>query len=107
MIQPDDIHSLTDFQRNAKKHIQRLKKSGRPGVLTVNGKAVVVVQDAKSYQRLLDQAAKMEEIEAIQEGIDDMKAGRGRPADEFFDELLGELTGRVADRKGQKRRRSA
>ncbi len=68
MIQPDDIHSLTDFQRNAKKHIQRLRKSGRPGVLTVNGKAVVIVQDAKSYQKLLDQAARLEEIDAIREG---------------------------------------
>ena len=45
MIQLADIHSLSDFQRNTKEHLQRLKRSGRPEVLTVNGKAEVVVQD--------------------------------------------------------------
>jgi prevent-host-death family protein len=39
-----------------------MKQTGQPLVLTVNGKAKVVVQDAKSYQQLLD---KIEELEAI------------------------------------------
>ena len=45
MIEPQDIHSLSDFQRSAKTHIARLKKTGRASVLTVNGKAAVVVAD--------------------------------------------------------------
>ena len=53
MVHLEDIHSLTDFQRNTKEHIQRLKETGRPEVLTVNGKAEIVVQDAASYQKLL------------------------------------------------------
>lgn len=51
-----DIISLTDFQRNAKQHITRLSRSGKAQVLTVNGKACLVVQDAEAYQKLLDQA---------------------------------------------------
>lgn len=51
-----DIISLTDFQRNAKVHITRLAKTGKAQVLTVNGKACLVVQDAEAYQKLLDQA---------------------------------------------------
>jgi len=33
--------------------MKQIKKSGHPLVLTVNGKAEAVVQDAASYQRLL------------------------------------------------------
>jgi PHD/YefM family antitoxin component YafN of YafNO toxin-antitoxin module len=53
-IKLQDIASLTDFHRNSKAHCKRLKSSGRPAVLTVNGKAVLVVQDAAAYQRLLE-----------------------------------------------------
>lgn len=56
MIHIDDIHSLTDFQRNTKAYVRKLKETGRPQVLTVNGKPEVVVQDAKAYQEILDQA---------------------------------------------------
>ena len=53
-IRIQDIASLTDFHRNSTAHCKRLKSSGRPQVLTVNGKAVLVVQDAAAYQRLLE-----------------------------------------------------
>ena len=53
LIRVQDILSLTDFHRNTKAHLRRLKQSGRPEVLTINGKAELVVQDAAAYQRLL------------------------------------------------------
>jgi hypothetical protein len=53
-IKVQDIASLTDFHRNSTAHCRRLKSTGRPEVLTVNGKAVLVVQDAAAYQRLLE-----------------------------------------------------
>ena len=53
-IRMEDIASLTDFHRNSTVHCKRLKRSGRPEVLTVNGKAVLVVQDAAAYQQLLE-----------------------------------------------------
>jgi hypothetical protein len=52
-IRIQDIASLTDFHRNSRAHWLRLKQSGRPEVLTINGKAELVVQDAAAYQRLL------------------------------------------------------
>ena len=55
-IRIQDIASLTDFHRNSTLHCKRLKQSGRPEVLTVNGKAILVVQDAAAYQRLLEAA---------------------------------------------------
>jgi len=54
MIRPEDIGSLTDFQRNTQAHLKRLKRTGRPELLTINGKAEVVVQNASAYQRLIE-----------------------------------------------------
>jgi prevent-host-death family protein len=82
-----DIQSLTTFRRQSGDFMKQLKKSKRPVVLTVNGKAAAVVQDAEAYQRLLDLAARADEKEAIRQGLEDVKAGRTRPAREFFAEF--------------------
>lgn len=87
MVHLEDIHSLTDFQRNTKEHIQRLKETGRPEVLTVNGKAEIVVQDAASYQKLLELIDRAETIEGIQRGLESMQRGEGKPAHEVFTQL--------------------
>ena len=41
-----NIHSLTDFKRNANAYVEQLQATQLPLVLTVNGKAAVVVQEA-------------------------------------------------------------
>ena len=82
-----DIQSLTAFRRKPAAFMKRLKKTKRPVVLTVNGKAEAVVQDAESYQRLLDIAAQSDVLEAIRQGLDDAAHGRVRPAREVFDEM--------------------
>ena len=85
MFHLDDIRSLSDFQRNAKEHIERLKETGRPEVLTVNGTAAVVVQDAQSYQKLMELLERAEAIEGIRRGLEDANEGRTKPAREAFD----------------------
>jgi prevent-host-death family protein len=82
-----DIHPLTDFKRNTPEFLRRLKESGHPLVLTVNGKAEIVVQDAKSYQKLLDLAERLETIEAVKEGLASIDKGEGKPRDDVFDAL--------------------
>ena len=67
-----DIQSLTNFRRKSAQFLKQLKKSKRPVVLTVNGKAEAVVQDAEAYQRLLDIAARADVYEAIRQGDDDI-----------------------------------
>lgn len=77
------IDSLTNFKRRTASYLARLHKSGEPVVLTVNGKAEVVVQDAGAYQKLVEAAAKAdreETIAAIREGLADVAAGRTKPA---------------------------
>ena len=88
-----DIHPLTDFKRNTSEFLSQLKATGKPLVLTVNGKAELVVQDAKSYQRLLAVAERLETIEAVKEGLASMRRGEGRPADEVIAELAKRLQG--------------
>src|SRR6202790_3096115 len=82
-----DIHSLTTFRRRSGDFMKQLKKSKRPVVLTVKGKAAAVVQDAEAYQRLLDVAARANASEGIRQGLDDVAHGRTRPAKEVFDDI--------------------
>jgi len=86
-----DIDSLSRFKRNTPEFIRRLKAEGRPVVLTVNGKAEVVVQDAASYQKLLEIAERAERMEALWASLDDMKEGRVSPAADMLAEMRGIL----------------
>jgi prevent-host-death family protein len=79
-----DIQSLTTFRRRSGEFLKQLKKSKRPVVLTVKGKAAAIVQDAEAYQRLLDIAAQADAIEGVRQGLEDVKEERVRPAREFF-----------------------
>jgi prevent-host-death family protein len=85
-----DIQSLTTFRRRSGDFMKQLRKSKRPVVLTVKGKAAAVVQDAEAYQRLLDIAARVDAKEGIRQGLEDAKKGKIRPAREFFDEFEAE-----------------
>ena len=87
MLDARDIHPLTDFLRNHKAHVKRLKKTHAPEVLTVNGKAAVVIQDAESYQQMIDRLRHIETIAAIQEGMASAERGELKPAAQVLDEM--------------------
>lgn len=91
MIQLDNIFPLTDFKRNTSDLRAKLKKSGLPAVLTVEGRPELVVQDAAAYQRLLDALEHSEAVDGIRAGLDSMKRGKGKPASRAFAELRNEL----------------
>ena len=82
-----DIQSLTTFRRRSGDFLKQIRKSKRPVVLTVNGKAAAVVQDAEAYQRLLDKAASADVAEGIRQGLEDARRGKIRPAKQFFHEF--------------------
>ena len=85
-----DIYSLSEFQRNTRDHITKLKATGNPAVLTVNGQAEVVVQSAEAYQRLIDDQEILENLRSISRGLEQAKRGEGRPMREFLETLAGE-----------------
>jgi prevent-host-death family protein len=82
-----DIQSLTTFRRRSGDFMKQIKKSKRPVVLTVNGKAAAVVLDAAAYQCLLDVAASADAEEGIRQGMEDVRKGKTRPVKEFFEEF--------------------
>lgn len=86
-----DIRSLTEFKLKSSDFLRQMKETGEPIVLTVNGKAAVVVQDAESYQRLLDLAEQARVLEGIGRGLGDVRAGRTQPFTEAFDEIRRDL----------------
>ncbi|MDJ1184516.1 type II toxin-antitoxin system Phd/YefM family antitoxin [Roseofilum casamattae] len=86
-----DIRSLAEFKRNTNELVENLKRTKHPLVLTVNGKAELVVQDAKSYQNLLNAAELIETIKGIKRGLDQMKEGQGRTAESLFTEMFDQL----------------
>lgn len=74
-----------------------MRGSGHPLVLTINGKAELVVQDAVSYQKLLDRMDELEALEGIKRGLADVEAGRVTPLKEFENEFRSKhgLSGRA------------
>ncbi|WP_337174512.1 type II toxin-antitoxin system prevent-host-death family antitoxin [Paludisphaera sp.] len=78
-----DIQSLTDFKKSTPDFLKQLRETGEPIVLTINGKAELVVQDAASYQKLREQLEAARVFEGLREGIEDLKAGRTVSLDEF------------------------
>lgn len=87
MIPLSNIHSLSDFQRNTSRHIKEMKESGLPEVLTVNGKAELVVQSAESYQALLDKIELHESARKIERSMQDFRAGKFLTLEEFDQEM--------------------
>lgn len=85
-----DIQALTTFRNNSAAFLQQLKKTKRPVVLTVNGKAAAIVQDAEAYQHLLDLAARADAKEGIRQGREDIAKGRTRPVQEFLESFRRE-----------------
>jgi prevent-host-death family protein len=86
-----DTHPLTDFKRNTSDFMNQMKKTRRPVVLTVNGKAELVVQDAESYQQIPDRLERFEAVEAIRLGIAAAGEGRVKPARQALAELQDKL----------------
>jgi len=88
-----DIQPLTTFRRRSSDFLKQIKKSKRPVVLTVNGKAAAVIQDAEAYQRLLDVAASTSAAEGIRQALANVKEGRVRPHD-AYDKAMRRALGR-------------
>jgi PHD/YefM family antitoxin component YafN of YafNO toxin-antitoxin module len=80
MIDLREIRSVTEFQRNVKEYVGQLRATRSPMVLTVNGRAELVVQNAESYQELLDRLDRAEALAGIRQGMAEFERGEGQPA---------------------------
>lgn len=94
MFSSSEIHSLTDFQRNAKTYVQRLADTKRPEVLTVNGEAQVVIQDAQAYQEMTDL---LHTLKQMNKSLDDIENGRVKPLEQAFKDSKQRLATKYPD----------
>ena len=102
MIQPSDIHSLTEFKRDSKALLALLETTGRPQVLTVDGKAKAVVLGVETYERLMEILDRADTLEAIRRGLADVKAGRTMPLAEAEALIRKRLGMRPKTKKGSR-----
>ncbi|MCC7482944.1 MAG: type II toxin-antitoxin system Phd/YefM family antitoxin [Hyphomicrobiales bacterium] len=79
-----DIQSMTTFKRNSNGLMKRMKKTGRPLILTVKGRAEAILIDAASYREV---AEHLDTLAGIRRGLAQAKKGMGRSVDEVFDDL--------------------
>ena len=87
MIDLREVRSVTEFQRNIKDYVGHLKENKTPLVLTVNGRAELVVQDAESYQLMLERLERAETLAAIRKGMEQAERGEGTPLAEVEKKL--------------------
>jgi len=85
MFHSSDIYTVTEFSRRPAKHIKRLNESKRPEILTVNGKAAVVIQDAETYEKMAELADYAESIQNIRQALSE----EGRSLVEFTKKFEG------------------
>ena len=82
-----DIRTLTEFKRDTTRFISHLKDTGRPSVLTVNGKAALVVMDAEAWQDTQSQIEYARTVVGIRRGLAQARDGQGTDASVFFENL--------------------
>lgn len=87
MIDLREVRSVTEFQRNIKDYVGRLKEKKSPMVLTVNGRAELVVQDAVTYQEILERLERAETAAALRRGMEQSQRGEGIPLEEAEERL--------------------
>lgn len=75
---------MTELKKNATQILQQVHNTGRPVVLTVNGKAEAVLIEAKEYERMVQVLATMQRILTAE---DDIKQGKVRDSATFFEEF--------------------
>ena len=57
-----EVRSVAEFQKNMEQYVSSLKENRTPLLLTVDGHAEIVVQDAESYQRLVEHLERAEAV---------------------------------------------
>lgn len=88
MVKTSAIKPLSDFVRNTKLHVETLKTTQEPEILTVNGEAAIVVQDAESYQEMATLAEQARQDARLQTAMAYFReGGKGISADDVFEKL--------------------
>ena len=55
MLDTRQTHAMSDFLQDPERHVARLKETRVPEVLTVDGRAEVVLLDTETYESMVEQ----------------------------------------------------
>ena len=91
MLTTEHTQSLSDFRKNAAATLERINKSGDAEIITVNGEARAVLISPAVYDEMARKTFLAYDVAAIRKAMKQFDEGKGRPVDEFFDELRGKL----------------
>lgn len=87
-----DIQSLSDFKQNASKFVKQVQETKEPMVLTVNGKPAVVLQDAETYENLIESEEYWETVAALRVALADIdNSDNWKTSDQVFADLRAEF----------------
>ncbi|MEM7590943.1 MAG: type II toxin-antitoxin system Phd/YefM family antitoxin [Cyanobacteria bacterium P01_A01_bin.83] len=87
MLDLSRAHPLDEFQQEAPALLDQFKTDKTPIVLTVDGQAAAVLQDAESYQQLLDKIELLETLAGIRNSLEEFEQGKGIPLKQAFKQL--------------------
>lgn len=88
-MRAEDIYPLSEHRANLTEHLRRVQETGRPMVITQNGRPAAVVLSPSAYDELVRQVESKEDIAAIKQGLADAQAGRAKEAKAALREIAG------------------
>lgn len=83
-MKPSQVKPISYLKSHAAEIVRDITESGEPMLITQNGEAKVVVQDAQSYEDMQQTVAL---LKILAMGQKDIETGNFTPTDEVFDEL--------------------
>ena len=84
----EDIRPVTYLKSRAADLLDQLNKTHRPVVITQNGEARAVIQDAESYERTKTAIGL---LKLLVQGEEDIRSGKIYDQDEMFDRIPRKL----------------
>ena len=91
MTRSTDITSFTEFRAHLRDHLDQRKATSRPLFVTTNGETEAVVLSPSAYDELMDQAELAKSLALLDRSMEDIQAGRTRPAKVALRQIADEL----------------
>ena len=91
MTRTDDITSFTEHRQNLRDHLRKVAETGRPLYVTTNGRTDAVVLSPAAYDALADKAELAESLAIVEQGMEDVRAGRTQPLRPSLKRIAAEL----------------
>ncbi len=92
-----DIYPVSDFNRKTSEHIKRIQDTKKPEVLTVNGKAAIVLVDPESYDEMTKNQELLQSLKNIAIANEQHENGQSKLAKQVYQELKEELKTKYPD----------